>query len=80
MDLSLILLNTSCRIYSVPKEKKYRAAFLSKNNEIQCFTLLCLSLRFMTHALYSLYASFILGKNTMKHRLVIEIPCNLDIA
>ena len=41
MDLSSILLNTSCKIYSIPKELKYKAVFVSINNEIQCVPLLC---------------------------------------
>ena len=49
MDLSLILLHTSCKIYSIPKELKYKAVSLSINNEIQCVALLCLLSRFMTY-------------------------------
>ena len=48
MDLFLILLNTSLRLYSVTKESKYSTIFCAKNNESQCFSLLCLSSRFMT--------------------------------
>ena len=33
MDLSLILFKTSCGTYSIPKEAKYNATFLSINNE-----------------------------------------------
>ena len=40
VNLSLILLNTSSGIYSVPKEKKQTAVFLSINNEAQCIPLL----------------------------------------
>ena len=57
MDLFLILLNTSLRLYSVTKESKYSTIFCAKNNESQCFPLLCLSSRFMTCA-----PSFTLGK------------------
>ena len=32
----LILFNTSCGIYSIPKESKYTAAFPSIDNETQC--------------------------------------------
>ena len=37
MDLSLKLLNTSCEIYSILKESKYAAVFLSINNETNTF-------------------------------------------
>ena len=57
MYLSLILLSTSCRIYSIPKESKYTVVFLSLNNETQCVAFLCLSSIFITYA-----PSFILGK------------------
>ena len=53
----LILFNTSSRIYSIPKESKYTAKFLSINNETQCFPLLFLSSKFNTYA-----PSFILDK------------------
>ena len=36
-DLSLILFNTSLRIYSLPKESKYIAIFLSINSKTQKF-------------------------------------------
>ena len=39
IDLSLILLNTSWGIYSIPKESKYTLVFLSINNETQCVPL-----------------------------------------
>ena len=61
MDLPLTLFNTSCGIYSIPKESKYTATFLSINNEAQCVPLLCLSSRFMTYA-----PSFILGKLSLE--------------
>ena len=35
----MILFNTSLGIYSIPKESKYPAVFLSINNENQCFFL-----------------------------------------
>ena len=38
--LSLILFNTCYGIYSVPKESKYTAVFLSINNETQYVSLL----------------------------------------
>ena len=57
MDLSLILPNNSWGIYSIPKESKHTAAFLSINNETQCVPLFCLPLRFITYA-----PSFILRK------------------
>ena len=57
MDLSLILLNNYCRIYSIPKESNYTAVFLSINKETHCVPLLCLSLRFIAFA-----PSFFLGK------------------
>ena len=40
MDLSLILLNTSCGIYSITKKSKYTDVCLSINNECQCVPLL----------------------------------------
>ena len=57
MVFSLILLNTFCGIYSISKESKYTAAFLSINDETHCVSLLFLSSRFITYA-----PSFILGK------------------
>ena len=50
----LILFNTSCRIYSIPKESKYTAIFVSINNETQFIPLLWLLSRFMTCVPYSL--------------------------
>ena len=58
---SLILFNTSCGIYSVPKESKYVAICLSTNNETQCFPLHCLSSRFITCD-----PSFIIGKLSLE--------------
>ena len=49
IDLSLVLLNTSSVIYSILKESKYTADFLSINNETQCIPLLCLSSRLTTY-------------------------------
>ena len=69
IDLSLILVNTSRGIYSIPKESKYIARFLSINNETQCVPLLYLSLRFMTFA-----PSFILGKLFLE-----KTPLNLGL-
>ena len=67
INLSLILFNTSWGIYSIPKESKYTAKFLSINNEIQCAPLLFLSSGFMTYV-----PSFILGKLFLK-----KMPLNL---
>ena len=68
MDLALILLNTSCGIYSIPKESKYTAVFLLiKSNEIQCVSLLCLSSRFMAYV-----PSFVRGKFSLE-----KTPLNL---
>ena len=64
-DLSLILFHTSCGIFSIPKESKYTAVFLSINNET--FPLLFLPSRFMTYA-----PSFILDKLFLE-----ETPLNL---
>ena len=58
-----ILFNTSCGIYSISKESKYTASFLSINNETQCVTLLFLSSRFITNA-----PPFILGKLFLEKR------------
>ena len=67
MDLSLILLNTSCEIYSIPSKLKYTTVFLSINNETQCIPLLCLSSKFLTYA-----RSFIVGKLSFE-----KLPLNL---
>ena len=69
IDLSLILVNTSRGIYSIPKESKYIASFLSINNETQCVPLLYLSSRFMTFA-----PSFVLGKLFLE-----KTPLNLGL-
>ena len=61
MNLSLILFNISCEIYYIPKTSKYTAVFFSRNNETQCVSLFCLSLRFITYA-----PSFILGKLSLE--------------
>ena len=53
-------------MYSIPKESKYTAMFLSVNNETQCAPLLCLSSRFMTCT-----PSFVLGKLSLE-----ETPLN----
>ena len=55
--LSLIFSNISCGIYSISKESKYTAKFLSISNETQCVPLLFLSSRFMPYP-----PSFIFGK------------------
>ena len=80
--------NNHWGIYSIPKESKYTAVFLSINNEIQYVNfgdkkskgLLLLSSKFIAHA-----PSFISGKmffweNAIKSRLVTEITSNLDLA
>ena len=41
--------NTFWGIYSIPKESKYTAVFLSVNNEAQFVALLCLSSKFFTY-------------------------------
>ena len=60
MDFSLILLNTSCEMCSIPKSK-CTAVLLSINNETYCVRFFCFSSRFMTYAL-----SFILGKLSLE--------------
>ena len=50
IDLSLTLLNISWGIYSVQKESKNIAVFLSIYHETQGVPLLCLSSRFMNYA------------------------------
>ena len=67
LDLSLILSNTFCGIYSIKKESKYTAVFLSINSETQCVTLGCLSSRFITYT-----PCFILGKLSLE-----KSPLNL---
>ena len=57
IEISLILLNTSWGIFSIPKDSKFTPILLSINNETQYVPLLCLSSRFMTYI-----PSFILGK------------------
>ena len=61
IDLSLTLLKTSWWSYSIPKELKYTALFLSKNNVTQCVPLLFLSSRFTTYV-----QSFVLSKLTLE--------------
>ena len=61
------MFNTSCGIYSIPKESKYTAVFLSINNETPYVPLLFWPSRFITYG-----ASFIL------HKLFLEkTPLNL---
>ena len=67
--MSLILFNISCGIYSIPKESKYAAVFLSINNETQWVSLLYLPSRFMIYA-----PSFILGKLPLE-----KTPLNLGL-
>ena len=50
-------MNNSCAIYSIPKESKYTAVYMSVNNETQCVSSLFLLLMFLTYT-----QSFILGK------------------
>ena len=63
IDLSLVVSNVSCRVYSIPKESKYTAVFLSMNTEAQCVPLLYLSLRFMTYV-----PSFTVGKLSLEKK------------
>ena len=67
IDLSLILINTSCGIYSILRESKYIVVFLSVNNETQCAPILCLSSIFMINVSF-----FILVKLSLE-----KIPLNL---
>ena len=61
IDLSLILFNTPWGIYSIPKESKYTAVFLSINNGT-CIPLLFVSSRFMTYAPYFILGNLFLEK------------------
>ena len=65
MDFSLILLNTSCRVYLIPKNSKYTTVLLSIDNETQCVPLLCMLSRFMAFA-----PSFILGNVSLEKTLL----------
>ena len=56
--------------YSVSKETKYTAVFLSINIEIKCVSLLCLSLRLLAYASF-----FILGKFSLS----TKTPLNLSL-
>ena len=67
-EFILDFFNTPCAIYSMSKESKQTAIFLSINNETQCVTLLCLSSGFMTYS-----PSFILGKLFLE-----KTPLNLQ--
>ena len=80
IDLSLIILNTSWGIYSVPKKIPIRSSFSSINNETLCVLLLCLSLKFMTYALSFIVGKLSLAKDSMKTSFVIEILSNVNIA
>ena len=64
MDFSLILLNTSCGIYSISKQSKYKV-FLSINNETHYVPLLCLSLIFITYT-----SSYVLDKSSLDKTLL----------
>ena len=50
--------------YSVSKETKYTAVFLSINIEIKCVSLLCLSLRLLAYASFFILGKFSLSKKT----------------
>ena len=65
IDLFLILFNTSWGIYSLPKESKYTAKFLSINNETQCMSLLFLSSRFITYAAFFIQDKLFLEKSPL---------------
>ena len=78
--LSLILFNTSCGIYSIPKESKYTAVFQSMNKETQCVPLLFLSPRFLIYAPSFVVGKLFLEKNAIKSMLVNEITSNFSIA
>ena len=69
VDLSLILFNMSRGIYSIPRESKYTAVFLSINNKTQCIPLTFLLSIFMAYA-----PSFILGKLFLE-----KIPLHLRL-
>ena len=69
IHLSLILFNTSWGIYSILKEPKYAAVFLSIDNETQYVHLLFLSSRFVTYA-----SSFVLYKLSLE-----KTPLNLGL-
>ena len=56
------MFNASCEIYSISKESKYKAKFLSINNETQRVPLLSLSARFIT--LPHLYSRYIFSEKT----------------
>ena len=65
IDLSLIMLNNFREIYSIPKESKYIAVFLSTNNETQCVPLLFFSSRFVTYAPSLILGIFFLEKSPL---------------
>ena len=65
----MILLNTSCGIYSIIKEAKYVAEFLFVNNETQYFPLI------FTIQMYDIRS----WKKAIKSRFIIEITSHLDI-
>ena len=75
---SLILFNTSCGIYSIPKESKYTSVFLSINIESGCFPLLYLSLGFMAYILSFIFVNCL--KSTIKLMLIIKMRSNPNIA
>ena len=65
--LSSILFGTARGIYSIPKESKYTAVFLSINIKNQCVLFFFLSSRFITYT-----RSFIFGKLSLE-----KTPSNL---
>ena len=79
IDLSLILFNTSWRIYSTPKEPNYKLVFLSINNETQYVHLLFLWLGYMMYTLSLILGKLFVEKKTINSRVVIEAVSNLGV-
>ena len=65
IDLSFTLFDTSWGVYSISKESKYTAVFLSINNESQCVPLLFLLSKFMTYAPSFVQGKFFLEKSPL---------------
>ena len=78
IDLSLILFSISRGLYSIPKESKYTAVFLSIDNGTQWVSLL-LSSAVMTYALLFILSKLFLEISAFKSRFIIEIISKLDI-
>ena len=78
IDLSLILFSISRGLYSIPKESKYTALFLSIDNGTQWVPLL-LSTGVMTYALLFILGKLFLKISALKSRFIIEIISKLDI-